>query len=105
MNLYLSADNDLLMKRAIDLKKDFPALARELEGDLNEHSTWIPKVTDHLQRCSNEDEAIEIINFFEERGEISPEYARILRFLVVKKGHKIFGSRKPGEYEKGMREE
>lgn len=94
------------MKRAIDLKKDFPALARELEGDFPEHSTWIPKVTDHLQRCSSEDEAIEIINFFEQREEISPEYAKTLRFLVIKKGHKIFGSRKPGEYEKrGMGEE
>ncbi len=106
MNLYPSAPIVYLMKKAIDLKKDFPALARELEGDFAEHSTWIPKVTDHLQRCKNEDEAIEIINFFEQRGEISQEYARVLRFIVVKKGLKSFGSRKPGEYEKrGMSEE
>lgn len=94
------------MKRSIDLKKDFPALARELEGNFSEHSTWIPKVTDHLQRCADEDEAIEIINFFEQRGEISSEYAKALRFIVVKKGLKVFGSRKAGEYEKrGMNEE
>lgn len=108
MNIYPDRENNAQMKksRPIDLKKDFPALARELEGNFEEDRTWIPKVTDHLQRCSSEKEALEIINFFEQRGKISPGYARALRYQLVVKGLKSFGTRKAGEYEsRGMFQE
>ncbi len=101
MNLYPSAKDNYLMKkiRAIDLKTDFPALARELEGDFKEYNTRVPNVADHLQRCKCEDEALEIINFFERRREISFEYARALRYQLVTKGLKSFGMRNAGDYE------
>ncbi len=78
-------------------KKMFPNIFQEIEGDI------IPNVIDHLERCTNLNEAIEIIEYFEKRKEITKEYANFLKSnkTLLKS---IIGSRKPGKYEKeGLR--
>ncbi len=72
-------------------RRMFPNLYHELEG------TRIPTVLDHLEICQNEEEAIEVIEFFERRGEITPEYASFLK-KNIKQLSFLFGTRKRGDY-------
>ncbi len=71
-------------------RKMFPHLYRELFP--------LPTVLDHLERCENYEQAIEVIEYFERRGEISKEYAVYLKENITKLG--IIGTRKRGEYER-----
>lgn len=107
------------------LKKHFPALAREIEEKRTRSlsisgvrssveageriSSWRygkpkfwgyePDVIDFIRRCDTEEQALEIINFLEKRGEISKDYADRLRRQLKEKGVRSFGSKKePGWY-------
>ncbi|MEM2177067.1 MAG: hypothetical protein QXN34_07050 [Archaeoglobaceae archaeon] len=53
---------------------------------------------DHLEICTNLDEALEIIAFFEKRGEISKEYASFLKNNPALL-NSLIRRRKRGEYE------
>ncbi|MEM4523979.1 MAG: DUF2095 family protein [Archaeoglobaceae archaeon] len=70
----------------------FPALYAEI-GD-----RIIPTVIDHLEICKNVEEAVEIINYFERKGEISKEFASFLKnnTSLLKS---LIRKRKRGEYE------
>ncbi|MCX8169823.1 MAG: DUF2095 family protein [Candidatus Methanomethyliaceae archaeon] len=91
-----------------ELRKAFPNLMREIEeASLEEKITmkidrsrgYEPTVIDFIRRCDSNEEAIEIIDFLEKRGEISKEYAEALRTRIRKKGVRSFGKkRKPGYY-------
>ena len=60
-----------------------------------------PTPIDYIRRCENDDQALEIINFLEERGEIGASYARRLRTQLVERGLRSFGKqRKPGCYDR-----
>ncbi|KUH32137.1 hypothetical protein APY94_10915 [Thermococcus celericrescens] len=103
-----------------DFERTFPALARELEGEgvpieayrtgegeesaereEMDFSGYNPTVIDFLRRCSTDDEALEIINWMEERGEITHEMAKELRITLVERGVRAFGSKKEwGWYER-----
>ncbi|CAD5244675.1 DUF2095 family protein [Thermococcus camini] len=102
-----------------EFEQTFPALARELEEEgvsidayrtdekkaIDEEemnfSGYNPTVIDFLRRCSTDDEALEIINWMEERGEITHEMAKELRITLVEKGVRAFGSKKEwGWYER-----
>ncbi|QDA31555.1 DUF2095 domain-containing protein [Thermococcus indicus] len=97
-----------------EFERTFPALARELEGEgvpieayrtdegeEMDFSGYNPTVIDFLRRCSTDDEALEIINWMEERGEITHEMAKELRITLVEKGVRAFGSKKEwGWYER-----
>ena len=103
-----------------EFKRRFPALARELEGggilidafrkdeeegeaeaEPRDFSGYEPTVIDFLRRCETDEEALEIINWMEERGEITPEIARELRVTLAKKGVRAFGPKKEwGWYER-----
>lgn len=72
-------------------RRMFPNLFNELEGDR------IPTILDHLEICENENEALEIIDYFERRKEITPEYASFLRVNLNKLKH-LFKTRKRGDY-------
>jgi len=62
---------------------------------------YSPDVIDFLRRCSTEDEALEIINFLEKRGEIKAHHAKELRNQLVRRGVRSFGSKKTwGHYER-----
>lgn len=102
-----------------EFEERFPHLSRELEEggvpidayrleeneaideDVRDFSGYRPTVIDFLRRCETDDEALEIINWLEERGEITHEMAKDLRITLVKKGVRAFGSKKEwGWYEK-----
>jgi hypothetical protein len=110
-----------------EFRRTFPALSRELDGEpdlqitayriseeealeeeeleLRDFSGYNPTVIDFLRRCETDDEALEIINWMEERGEITHEMAKELRIVLAKKGVRAFGPKKEwGWYEKHGRD-
>jgi len=74
-------------------RKMFPNLMHELE------SAKLPTVLDHLERCENEEQALEVVEFFEKRGEITREFASFLK-KNIQQYSSLFGTRKAGEYER-----
>ncbi len=72
-------------------KKMFPNLFHEIEGNN------LPTVLDHLEVCKTIEEAIEVIDYFEKRGEISKEYANFLKSNPALL-NSIIGTRERGEY-------
>lgn len=103
-----------------ELQRNYPNLAEEWGGvgtvkidavrtSLKEaekvtHSVqgYEPTTIDFIRRCENDDQALKIINFLEERGEIESSYARRLRIQLAERGLRSFGKRrKPGCYERG----
>ncbi|RLF91579.1 DUF2095 domain-containing protein [Thermococci archaeon] len=106
-----------------EFKEKFPALAKELEGsegvgisgirldeyqvlleeeeDKIDFSGYNPTIIDFLRRCETDEEALEIINWMEKQGEITPEMAKQLRVTLVHKGVRAFGPKKEwGWYER-----
>ncbi len=99
-------------------RKTFPHLAEELEGE--EHATpitsvrsdlqtgekasskkfigYMPDVIDFIRRCDNNQQAEEIINYLQKRGEVDHEYARRLRRQLKEKGVRSFGPKKEEDY-------
>jgi hypothetical protein len=60
-----------------------------------------PDVIDFLRRCASDEEAMQIIDFLEKRGEISPVHAKELRRQLQTNGVRSFGSKKSwGHYER-----
>jgi len=58
-----------------------------------------PDVIDFIRRCDTDEQAKEIIDYMERRGEISSEYAEKLRKQLKEKGVRSFGPKKePGYY-------
>ncbi|ASA77862.1 MULTISPECIES: DUF2095 family protein [Thermococcus] len=107
-----------------EFEERFPALAKELEEEgvpidayrtdekkaideeARDFSGYNPTVIDFLRRCETDDEALEIINWMEERGEITHEMAKELRITLVQKGVRAFGSKKEwGWYERHRKRE
>ncbi|MHA1594696.1 MAG: DUF2095 family protein [Candidatus Baldrarchaeia archaeon] len=94
-------------------RKIFPALAEEvfsgvakcsISGVRSEGTSYVdelrnPDVISFIRRAKSVDEALEVIDFLEKRGEISKEYADRLRKQLREKGLESFGPRKePGYY-------
>ena len=105
-----------------ELRRRFPRLYRELtakrhsiainscrtsiESDeekirLGERQSF-PDAVDYIRRCSNIEEAEEVINFLENRNEISTDYAESLRRQLRERGLASFGSRKQWGYYSGL---
>ncbi len=100
-----------------EFKETFPHLHREIEGEgvpmdgyvndqekaeneLYDFSGYNPTVIDFLRRCETDDEALEIVNWMEDHGRITPDMARDLRITLTKKGVRAFGPKKEwGWYE------
>ena len=101
-----------------ELEKRFPNLARELDKNAvsipitsvrsdtsamertpsKRGTSYNPDVIDFIRRCNRKEEAKEIIDFMEKRGEISHEYANKLRDQLSKKGVRSFGPKKRDDY-------
>ncbi len=91
-----------------ELKKDFPNLIKEIERSAAEENLnikidrsrgYTPSVIDFIMRCDKDEEAIEIIDYLEKRGEITHVYASALRKQVNEKGVRSFGNKRaPGYY-------
>jgi len=61
-------------------------------------SNYNPDIIDFLRRCDNKQQAEEIINYMENRGEINQNYAQKLRQQLKKKGLRSFGPKKEEGY-------
>jgi hypothetical protein len=99
-------------------KKMFPSLSEELEcgnckvaiaaartdSDVigkslrDRFSKYDPSVVDFIRRCDTEEQAEEIIDFLEKRGEVNQEYAKELRQQLKREGLRSFGSKKQENY-------
>ncbi|MFW9831220.1 MAG: DUF2095 family protein [Candidatus Thorarchaeota archaeon] len=65
------------------------------------YSGYSPDVIDFLRRCQTQEEALEIIKFLENRGEITGAHAKELRKQLRERGMRSFGSKKVwGHYER-----
>lgn len=100
------------------LKKLFPNLAKELESSENKvpigsvrtdlqtgekavskrYRGYQPDVIDFVRRCDTEEQAEEIIEYMERRGEIGKQYAKKLKKQLKRKGVRSFGSKKEEDY-------
>ena len=99
-----------------DFKKQFPKLAEEMESGVGkadiefqgekprakrkfaEHD---PDANDFIRRCSTEDQAYEIIEYLEKRGELTKEGADELCKQLREQGLKSFGRKKKyGHYDR-----
>ncbi len=104
-----------------ELRKKFPHLTKELEGEglpikgvrvddiqsveVPGSQTVGPSIIDFLRRCSNEEEALEIIAFLESKKQIGQDYAKKLQAQLLKGGLRSFGSKKEhGHYERNVQE-
>ncbi len=93
-----------------EFRKRFPNLAREIEeGEFlrvevekkrGRFQGYTPGVIDFLNRCSTEEEGMEIIRYLEKRGEISSDYALRLRVQLLKHGIRSFGPKREWGYYK-----
>jgi len=103
---------------ARDFKKLFPRLYREIlrrdmalsvdsvRADSEEAEKeaqelpvgYDPTPIDYLRRCNNDDEALEVIKYLEERGEIDGKLSEELREQVRSLGVRSFGPLKEEGY-------
>jgi hypothetical protein len=103
---------------ARDFKKLFPRLYREImrrdmalsvdsvrtdpeEGEKEAQrlpAGYEPTPIDYLRRCSNDEEALEVIKYLEERGEIDGKLSEELREQVRSLGVRSFGPLKEEGY-------
>lgn len=95
-----------------EFKRKYPNLAREIaekrmsvsiagirwEGGEEYDELRKPDAVAYLRRCDTDEEAYEVIDYLERKGEISKSYAESLRRQVREKGVRSFGSRKPRGY-------
>lgn len=96
-----------------DMKKHFPKLTEEIEsrktgkvevGGVRWSETDYykeltnPDVISFLRRCDTEKQAQEIIDYLENREEVTPEYADILRHQLRTSGVRSFGPKKTWGY-------
>lgn len=101
------------------LKKVFPGLAKELGSEENKVSVnsvrtddetgekhvtrgkfvdYVPDVVDFIRRCDTTEQAEEIIDYMQKRGEVNEQYAHRLRKQLHEKGVRSFGAKKEEGY-------
>lgn len=72
---------------------------KEAEGEATRpKAPTMPTPIDYLRRCDNDDEAIEVIDYLEKRGEVSAEQAERLRRQVREHGVRSFGKKREWGY-------
>ncbi|MCS7142705.1 MAG: DUF2095 domain-containing protein [Aigarchaeota archaeon] len=95
-----------------DFKRVFPNLYRELlessESDrrserrgpieAEELRGYVPRAEDYLRRCSNDSEALEVIDYLTRSGEITLDESEKLKHQLSEKGLRSFGTYKEENY-------
>jgi hypothetical protein len=98
-------------------KRIFPNLAKELGSDNNKINPvrtddeaeerhvgkrrfvyYVPDVIDFIRRCDKRQQAEEIVNYMEKKGEISRLCAQKLKRQLREKGVRSFGFKKEENY-------
>jgi len=70
----------------------------EAEREASRPKISLPGPIDYIRRCEDDEEAIEVINYLEKRGEINKEEAEKLRKQVKERGVRSFGKKKEWGY-------
>ena len=70
----------------------------EKEAEKPRDKPGMPTPIDYLRRCENDQEALEVIEYLERRGEITSQQAEKLRKQVKEHGVRSFGSKKEWGY-------
>jgi hypothetical protein len=99
-----------------EFKKKYPKLAQEMELGVGKaelsfevekpkkerkFAGYDPDVIDFIRRCTNDTQALEIIEYMRNREEITIEEAEKLCNQLEKEGLRSFGKKKdPGYYER-----
>ena len=99
-------------------RKAYPALSRELEtGDTQEYTidgvrtmsedqgeqtadegTFLPNAIDYIRRCDTVPQAIEIIDYLVNRGELTTGQARDIKKQLKAEGLRSFGAKKEKDH-------
>jgi len=78
------------------------AVGEEIASTGTRRDPWagyMPDAVAFIRRCDTEEQALEIIDYLERKGRITPEYADKLRRQLKEKGLRSFGPKKePGYY-------
>jgi hypothetical protein len=87
-----------------ELRKRYPHLVKEIKSEPEEGKSigvrvdssqgYVPDVIDFLTRCDTENQAMEIIDYMERRGEVSKDYAASLKERLKEKGLRSFGKKR-----------
>lgn len=75
----------------IDAIRDSEKRAEEAERILK---GGLPGPVDYIRRCNTDEEALEVVDYLERRGEITEEEAKRLREQITKNGVRSFGPKK-----------
>lgn len=88
-----------------DFRRLFPALYEEMTRSravrvrIDVLRGYTPTVTDYLARCSDEESALEVIDYLERKGEIGADQANELRERIRRDGvRSIVEKREEGYY-------
>lgn len=73
-------------------------LDRAIPGSERKYAGFNPEATDFIRRCTTDEEAHQIIDYLEKRGEISNEEADSLREKLEKEGLPAFGEHKEADF-------
>jgi len=98
-----------------EFKKKFPKLAEEMEKGVSKANVQFeveepapsrkfagfdPSAIDFIKRCKTDDQAYEIIEYLEKRGEVSKEEAENMCAQLKESGVRSFGPlKKSGHYD------
>lgn len=88
-----------------ELRKRYPNLYRELMASRgiklrfkDPLRGFQPGAIDFIRRAETKEQAIEVIDYLERRGEIPHDYAEELRDIINEHGPRFFGERKEDGY-------
>jgi len=101
-----------------EFRKSFPALSRELEGrETQEYSidgvrtmsedqdeqtadgeTFLPNAIDYIRRCDTVPQAMEIVDYLFNRGELTTGQARDIKKQLKSEGLRSFGAKKEKDH-------
>jgi len=73
-------------------------LDRALPGSQRKWAGFNPEAIDFLRRCTKKEEAHEVIDYLEKRGEISQEKADMFREKLENEGLSAFGKHKDQDF-------
>jgi hypothetical protein len=87
-----------LIKEIVEGTDTTIKLDRALPGSERKWAGYNPDAVDFLSRCKKDEEAHEVIDYLEKRGEISREEAEEYREKLEKEGLGAFGEHKDRDY-------
>jgi hypothetical protein len=86
---YVDEDDAKAIEEELAKKKKEQEASKEYR-----YAGYDPGAIDFIRRCDTKEEALEIIDFLEKKGDITPDRAKELRKQLQKEGLRSFGEKK-----------